>query len=69
MSEVDQRYLESSVGIPVHPEGFDGHRGSQVFSVTYICKPAAAANLPKAYGLLLNNVGGGYDAMGFADLG
>ena len=67
--EFGQGYLESTVGIlSVHSEAFDGHGGSQVFSIAHVCEPTVAADPPDAYGFSLNNVGGGDDAAGFADL-
>ena len=69
-SEVDRKHLEHSVGIPlVHPETFDGHGQPQVCSLAHLCEPGVAMDSPNAYELPLKNIGGGYDAVGFANLG
>jgi len=63
-------YLENALVVPfVHLEAFDGHRTSRVLSITHVCEPTMIANLLRAYELLSNNVRGGYDTVGFADLG
>ena len=68
--EVNRRYLESPVMIPiVHPKAFDSHGTSFVFSVAHICAPTMIANLPNAYEILLENIRGGYGPVCFADLG
>ena len=70
MNESGWRYLEDPVGVTVvHLETFYGHRGPQVLSTTHVCKPTMTANPPDTYELLLNKVGGGYDALCSADLG
>jgi len=67
---VDEMYLENTLVIPlVHLEAFDGHMTSRVLSVTYVCKPTIVADPLHAYELLSNGVRGGYDTVGFADLG
>jgi len=63
-------YLENTLVIPlVDLEAFDGHRTSRVLSVTHVCKSTMVADPLHAYELQSNNVRGGYDAVGFADLG
>jgi len=70
MHKIDERYLENTLVIPlVDLEAFDGHRTFQVLSVTHVCKSTMVANPFHAYELPPNNVRGGYDTVGFADLG
>ena len=69
MDEVNQAHLENRVRIAlVRLEMFDGHGGPRVFSIAHVCGPTMIADLPDAYELPLKNIGGGYDAVGFADL-
>jgi len=57
MREVDQRYLENTVGIPlVYLEALDGHGGSRVFPIAYFREHAVVETRPNAYELLLKNV-------------
>jgi len=57
MCEIELKYLENTVEIPlVCLELFDGHPGSQVFSVAHFCAPTAVANPPDAYELPLEDV-------------
>jgi len=68
--EIDQSYLEHPVGVSlVHLEAFDGYGQPRVFSIAHVCKPGMVMDLPDAYKLPPENVGGGYDAVGFTDLG
>jgi len=67
--EVDQRYLEHPVGIPlIHPEAFDSYGQPRVFSIAHVCEPGVVMDSPSSYELPSENVGGGYDAMGFENL-
>ena len=69
-SEVDQKYLEHSVGFPLlHLETFDGYGQPRVCSLAHLCEPGVAMDPPDAYELPLENVGSRYNAMGFANLG
>lgn len=69
-SEVDQRYLEHFVGIPlVHFEVFDGHGASQVLTVAHFCESTVFMETSDVCDLVLEDIGGGYDCLGIADLG
>jgi len=68
-AEVDQKYLEHLVGVPlVHLETLDGHGQSQVFALAHVCKSTVVVIPPNAYELLSKDIRGGYDATGFANL-
>lgn len=70
MHEVDQRYLEDPVEIPlVHPETLDGHGASQVFPIAHVREPTTVINSPNVCELLLKNIRGGDDTTSFANLG
>ena len=63
-------YLESPIRIPlICPEMLDSHRASLVFPIAHICKPTAVADTPHVYQVHSEKIRGGYDLMGFADLG
>jgi len=69
---VDQRYLEYPIGIPlIRFEAFngDGELEVRVLPIPHVREPAAAMNSPDAYKLLPENVGCGNDPACFADLG
>ena len=69
-AEVDQKYLENVVGVPlVHLETLDGHGKSQVFALAHVCKSTVVVNPINAYELPSKDIRGGYDATGFANLG
>ena len=53
---VDQRYLERSVGVPFHPEMFDGHGTSLVFPIAHIRRPPVVANFTDAYVFRLQEI-------------
>ena len=66
----DQKYLESPIGIPlIRPEMLDGHRAPLIFPIAHICKPTAVVDTPHVYQARSEKIRGGYDSMGFADLG
>ena len=68
--EVDQSYLERPVGsFLVHIEALDGYGQPRVFSLAHVRESGVVMDLPDAYELSSENVGGGYDAVGFTDLG
>ena len=46
---VDKRYLERPVRVLFHPEMFDGHGASLVFSIAHIRRPPVVANFTDAY--------------------
>ena len=68
--KIDQRYLENLVGVTlVHLEVLDGDGTSRVFSVAHVCESTVVVNTSDVYDLVLENIRGGYDTLGFADLG
>ena len=52
----------------MHLETLDGHRASQVFSITHVCGSSVVPNLPHTYEIPLENVRGGYYVSSSADL-
>lgn len=63
-------YLENLVGIHfVHLETLNCHKTSYVFPVAHFCVPTMTANLSDVYEFLLEDIRGGYDGIGSADLG
>ena len=70
MCEVDRKYLEHLVGITfVYLEVLDGHGTSQVFTVAHICEPTVVVDTSDVCDLVLEDICGGYDPLGIADLG
>ena len=56
MHETGWKYLENSIGVPLHLEPFDGHGGSQVFSIAHICESTVVVNPPDTNEVLLKNI-------------
>ena len=57
MCEVERRYLENPVGVPLaHPEMLDGHGGAQILSIAHVCESTVVINPPDVYELLLDDV-------------
>ena len=66
---MDRRYLENPVVTALaHPEAFDCHRRPRIYSLTHVCERALVVHPVHVY-LPSENIPGGDDAAGFADLG